>query len=118
VLDQAPPSSELDKLKSIAPVFTSLQSALSYSGRPLQYPSGLTGMAFWDQHNRLIVTASNPGTSAVKGAVTLKTLPSGTYSALDLFTGAKSNFTISNGVGWFMTDVDRWDTRAYAITRI
>jgi len=115
VLDGTVPQAELDQLKAVAPVLTSLAAAKSFAGAPLAYSAGLTGIGFYDQNNRLIVTVTNQGTSTLNGKVTLKTLPTGTYMATDLFTNATVLFTVASGSGALPVSVTRWDTRAFAI---
>jgi hypothetical protein len=115
VLDSVP-ANELSKLQSIAPVLRSLGAALSYQNAPISYSSGLTGMGFYDQNNRLIVTAENPGNTTVNGSITLRGLANGTYIVTDLFTNGRTWFTVANGKAQFPVSVSRWDTRAFAIT--
>jgi hypothetical protein len=117
VLDGTLPAAELASLKKIAPVLTSLAEAKAYAGAPLAYSAGLTGTGFYDQTDRLIVTVTNQGAAAVSGKVTLKTLPVGAYTATDLFTGAKTTFTVTSAGGALPLSVARWDTRAFAIAR-
>lgn len=115
VLDGTLGSTELQQLKAIAPVLTSLSAAQSFSGAPLAYSSGMTGMGFWDQNNRLIVTASNPSASGVSGTMTLRTLTDGSYVARELFTGATVPFTVSGGRATISLALSRWDTQVFAI---
>jgi hypothetical protein len=115
VLDGSVPAAELGQLKAVAPVLTSLAAAKSFANAPLAYSSGLTGIGFFDQSNRLIVTVTNQGTASVSGQVTLKSLATGTYMATDLFTGATIRFTVASGSGSLPVTVTRWDTRAFAI---
>jgi hypothetical protein len=117
VLDGTVPAAEMARLKGIAPVLTSLAAAKSFNNAPLAYSGGLTGIGFYDQNDRLIVTASNQGGGAVSGKITLKTLPAGNYAATDLFTGAVTKFTVASGSGVLPLTVARWDTRAFAIVR-
>jgi hypothetical protein len=118
VLDGTLPAAELASLKNIAPVLTSLSAAKSFANAPLAYSVGLTGIGFYDQSGRLIVTVTNQGTSTVNGKVTLKTLPTGTYVATDLFTNATVRFTVASGSGNLPVAVTRWDTRAFSIVRV
>jgi hypothetical protein len=115
ILDVSPPASEMQKLSSVAPVLRSLAEARAFANAPLAFSKALTGMGFYDQHNRLIVTVSNPGGSGVNGTVTFRTLAAGTYVATDLFSGAKVSFNVSNGKGTLPLGIERWDTRAFAI---
>jgi hypothetical protein len=117
VLDNRVPSSEIERLKQIAPVLTSLSAAKSFANAPLTFSSGLSGMGFFDQSNRLIVTASNLTANGINGTFTLRTLANGQYIAKDLFTGGTISFTVNNGSGWVTIPITRWDTRAFAITR-
>ena len=117
VLDGTLSAAELDKLKAVAPVLTSLAAAKAYAKAPLTYSAGLTGTGFYDQNNRLIVTATNQSKAAVNGKITLKTLPAGTYGATDLFTNATVKFTVTAAGGALPLAVARWDTRAFAIVR-
>jgi hypothetical protein len=115
VLDGTVPAAELDQLKAVAPVLTSLAAAKSFANAPLAYSAGLTGVGFYDQNNRLVVTVTNQGASTVNGKVTLKTLSAGAYVATDLFTNAAIRFTVASGSGALPLSVTRWDTRAFAI---
>jgi len=117
VLDDGVPAAELSKLKAIAPVLTSLAAAKNFAGAPLAYSNGLTGIGFYDQHNRLVVTATNQGAGTVNGNITLKTLPAGNYTATDLIAGGTINFTIGANGGALPLTVARWDTRAFAIAK-
>jgi hypothetical protein len=116
VLDTLPPD-EMSKLQSIAPVFTSLSAAMSNSNAPLSYSSGVTGMGFYDQSNRLIITVENPGNQGLNATVKLKGLPQGNYVATDLFTNAQIRFQAWNGqAAQIPVTITRWDTRVFAIT--
>ena len=117
VLDGTLPAAELASLKKVAPVLTSLAAAKAYGNAPLAYSAGLTGTGFYDQANRLIVTATNQGAATLNGKITLKTLPVGAYAATDLFTGAKIAFTVTSAGGALPLSVARWDTRAFSIVR-
>jgi hypothetical protein len=117
VLDGGVPAAELNKLKAIAPVLTSLAAAQRFAKAPLDYSAGLTGIGFYDQHNRLIVTATNPGARTLNGKITLKTLPVGSYTATDLFTGGVTRFAVGANGGTLSLSVARWDTRAFAIVK-
>ena len=117
VLDGKLSTVELNALKAVAPVLTSLSAAKSFANAPLTYSAGLTGIGFYDQNNRLIVTVTNQGAATVSGKVTLKTLAAGTYVATDLYTNAAVRFTVASGSGILPAAVTRWDTRAFAIVR-
>jgi hypothetical protein len=117
VLDGTLPATEMASLKAVAPVLTSLVAAKAYANAPLAYSAGLTGTGFYDQTNRLIVTATNQGTATLSGKITVKTLAAGDYTATDLFTGAKTAFTVTSAGGSVPLTVARWDTRAFAIVR-
>jgi hypothetical protein len=116
VLDQPLPPDEIAQLQRTAPVLTSLSAALSFPNAPLSYSSGLTGMGFYDQNNRLIITVSNLGSSGLNGSLTLRTLSSGNYVATDLFTNGQIWFTVTNGKAQMPVTINRWDTRVFAIT--
>jgi hypothetical protein len=118
VLDGTVPAAELNQLKAIAPVLTSLSAAKSFANAPLAYSAGLTGTGFYDQNSRLIVTVTNQGTGRIIGKVTLKTLAAGAYMATDLFTGGTIRFTVAGGIGIMPVAVARWDTRAFSIVRV
>jgi len=117
VLDGTLPAAELASLKKIAPVLTSLNAAKSFANAPLAYSAGLTGTGFYDQTNRLIVTATNQGAATLNGKITLKTLPASAYTATDLFTGAKIPFLVTIAAGTMPLTIARWDTRAFSIVR-
>jgi hypothetical protein len=117
VLDGAVPAAELSQLKAIAPVLTSLAAAKSFANAPLNYSAGLTGIGFYDQRNRLIVTVTNQGAGTVNGKIMLKTLPAGSYTATDLFAGGTTTFSVGAAGGAVPLTVERWDTRAFAIVK-
>jgi hypothetical protein len=118
VLDGGVPAAELNRLKTIAPVLSSLAAAKSFANAPLTYSTGLTGIGFYDQRNRLIVTATNQGAGTANGKITLKTLPAGSYTATDLFTGGVIKFSVAAAGGGIPLSVARWDTRAFAVAKI
>jgi hypothetical protein len=118
VLDGPVPAAEMAKLKAIAPVLTSLGAAKTFANAPLTYTNGLTGIGFYDQNNRLIVTVTNQGAGALNGKATLKSLPAGNYAATDLFTGAVIRFAVGTTGGALPVTVTRWDTRAFSITKV
>jgi hypothetical protein len=116
LLDQGVPADEIAKLQQTAPVLTSASAALSNSNAPLSFSAGVTGMGFYDQNNRLIITVTNLGSSGINGGVTVRTLQSRQYIATDLFTNQQIRFTVVNGQAQFPVTLNRWDTRAFAIT--
>jgi len=117
VLDGTLPAAELSQLQSIAPVLTSLAAAKSFANAPLSYSTGLTGIGFYDQNDRLIVTVTNSSASALGGNVTLRTLPVGNYTATDLIAGTTIKFTIGATGGALPVNVARWDTQVLAIVQ-
>ena len=114
------PASELSALQKLAPVFTSAQQALAFTGAPLSFTNGLTGTGFYDQKGRIIVTVTSPSTAAnagtINGSIVLKGLPNGSHSIADLYSGNKQSFTVANGSATIPVSVARWDTMAFAIT--
>jgi hypothetical protein len=117
ILDNRVAAPELEQLRKVAPVLTSLAAAKGYANAPLAYSSGLSGMGFYDQSDRLVVTVSNPGAQGRDGVVTLRTLPDGQYRATDLFTNGVIGFTVANGKAELPVTITRWDTRVFAIKR-
>ncbi|HEX4505598.1 MAG TPA: hypothetical protein VH722_07690 [Alphaproteobacteria bacterium] len=117
VLDNRTPAAEKTRLAKIAPVLTSLSAAKSFSNAPLSYSNGLTGMGFYDQNNRRIVTVSNPGDAAVAGTVTLKGFAAGFHTVTNLLTNASSSSLTLNGQVSLPVTVARWDTQAYAVSQ-
>ena len=116
VLDPLPPD-ETAKLQSIAPVFTSLAAAVNNANAPITYSSGVTGMGFYDQSNRLILTAENTTNQGLNATVKLKGLAQGNYVATDLFTNQQIRFQAWNGqAAQIPVTITRWDTRVFAIT--
>lgn len=111
-------AAERAKLEAIAPIVTTTSTALALQNQPLSYSSSaISGIGFYDQNNRLIVTVSNPGESTVNGSFTLRGLTNGSYTMTNLFTNATSTVTVSNGVVTINASVTRWDTHAYAFTK-
>jgi len=117
VLDNRVPKDELDKLRAVAPVLNSVAEAKRFARAPLVYSDHLSGMGFYDQHGRLIVTVSNLINQGLNGSITLRGLAAGNYTATDLVMGAVINFTVANGKGVMQFPITRWDTRAFAIKR-
>jgi hypothetical protein len=123
VLDRASPSdgsdllpaTELQALQAIAPVVSSASALASLPNQPLSYVAGLTGIGFYDQNGRLVVTATNLGDASIDGTITLRTLADGAWSATDLFSGQVTDFSIAQGQGVLPVSLSRWDTTALAI---
>jgi hypothetical protein len=110
------PTAEMQALTAIAPVLTSTQQIQSFANAPLAFTSGLTGIGFYDQKNRLILTVTNTASSTVAGFATLRGLANGTYNMLDLFANHTTSFTVTSGQATIPLTVTRWDTQAFAIT--
>jgi hypothetical protein len=110
------PSGEMQSLQAIAPVLTTLQQAQQFAEAPLSYSAGLTGIGFYDQNKRLIITATNPSTATINGTIKLTRLANGAYTMLDLFANQSTGFTVTSGQATVPVSVTRWDTRAFAIT--
>jgi hypothetical protein len=106
----------MTKLQSIAPVFTSLSAAMGNQNAPLTYSTGVTGMGFWDQNNRLVITVENPGNQGLNASVTVRGLANGNYVATDQFTNGQTWFTVVNGKAQIPVTITRWDTRVFVIT--
>lgn len=107
-------TSERDLLTAKAPVLSSISEIKNFS-KPLSYSSNTTGIGFYDQTNRLIITASNLLDTQQNAILTLKTLHDGTYTATDLFTNELIPLAITNGTGTLTVPLSRWDTRAFAL---
>jgi hypothetical protein len=106
----------MQSLQAIAPVLTTLQQAQQFAEAPLSYSAGLTGIGFYDQNKRLIITATNPSTATINGTIKLTRLANGAYTMLDLFANQSTGFTVTSGQATVPVSVTRWDTRAFAIT--
>ncbi|HEX4505599.1 MAG TPA: hypothetical protein VH722_07695 [Alphaproteobacteria bacterium] len=117
VLDNRVPDSELERLRKVAPVLRTVAEAKNYAHAPLVYSEHLSGMGFYDQNDRLIVTASNLSAQGLNGSIILRDLPAGTYVATDLTMGAVIRFTVAAGKGVMQFPITRWDTRAFAIKK-
>ena len=115
VLDPLP-ADEMATLNSIAPVYTSLSAAMANPNAPLSYSAGVTGMGFWDQNSRLIITVENPGNQGLNASVTVRGLANGNYVATDQFTNGQTWFTVTNGKAQIPVTITRWDTRVFVIT--
>lgn len=112
------PAAEMRSLLAVAPVLTTARQVLAYAKAPLSFTGGLTGTAFIDQNQRLIVTVSNPASGIVSGFVRIQGVPSGTYVMTNLFTGQTSHVVSTSGMVVQPISVSRWDTQAYAVTRV
>ena len=106
----------MNALINIAPVLSSIEQVQSFANAPLAFTNGLTGTAFYDQKNRLVLTITNPGGGAVTGFAKLRGLMDGTYKIVDLFTNQALPLTVISGIATIPVNVTRWDTRAFAIT--
>ena len=115
LLDGGVPAAEVNALKAIAPVIYTTADAKTFANAPLGFSANLTGLGFYDQNNRLIVTVTNTAAKTVNGDITLKTLPTGTYIATDLFAGTTIRFTVASGTGSIPLSITRWDTRAFSV---
>ncbi|MEO1300083.1 MAG: hypothetical protein AAFW75_30795, partial [Cyanobacteria bacterium J06636_16] len=120
------PDEERAKLEAIAPVLSA--ENLDEADHPLTFTTDeadrtVKGFGFYNQNDELIVVASDQisfdeTSSNKKPAQTTVhlDLADGQYVARDLFTGEATTFEVSAGTGQFRTTIDRWDTRAFAIT--
>ena len=117
---------EYDRLAKIAPVVIG-EDAVKEERNSLRFSGGnhgITGFGFYDQTDRLIVVVSdaivkgesNNALPATTATIFLR-LPNGTYSAKELFSGEVLEFNLSDGKGEFKTDLARWDTKVFAITK-
>ncbi len=109
-------STEMKKLISIAPVLTTTAAVEAFQA-PLQFSGGLTGAAFYDQNDRLIVTATDPSAIAASGFATLRGLPNGTYTVQNLTTNTTFQVTVKAKTVSVPLSVARWDTEVLAFTR-
>jgi hypothetical protein len=117
---------ERARLEKIAPVVTGDES-VNNPLNPLKFTGGNRGIAgygFYDQHDRLIVVASDRivrgETNNVLPATTVKVeinLPDGVYNVKELFGGEFFSFKVKKGKGVFKQPIDRWDTKVFAITK-
>ncbi|WP_207457458.1 hypothetical protein [Azospirillum sp. SYSU D00513] len=116
---------ELDALEEIAPVLVG-EEALNHR-HPLNFSdtvpgAEITGFGFYDQHDRLIVVASDrvdfddDGSRADIAATVSLDLPDGDYRVEDLLNDRTQTFSVRGGTGDFDIALGRWDTGVYAIT--
>jgi hypothetical protein len=121
------PKEEREALNAIAPILS--EEEAQNMEHPLSFSTDqnrtITGFGFYDQNDRLIITASdqiqfgetNSNLEAADTTVKLK-LSDGNYVARELLTGEEIKFKVSSGSGKFETKIDRWDTKVFAITPI
>jgi hypothetical protein len=117
LLDDHVPNDEMERLRKIAPVLTSVEQAKRFAHAPLVYSEHLSGIGFYDQHDRLIVTVSNLTSQGLNGAVAVRGLAAGNYTATDLTMGAVVHFAVAGGRGLMQFPITRWDTRVFAIKK-
>ena len=113
------PPAERQALDAVAPI---VGSAADLPDEPLATPAGMTGFGFYDQHDRLILVLSNPGTAPdalpVSGTVRLSGLVPASYQVTELFTGTASPLTVDRtGSATLQVALARWDTQAFALIR-
>ncbi len=110
------PSAEMQALQKVAPVLTSAAEVAAFADAPLAFTGGLTGIGFYDQNKRLILTVTDPSSTDAAGSVRLHGLADGTWTVRDLFGGGTFAVTVSGGAATIPVSVSRWDTLAYALT--
>jgi hypothetical protein len=123
-------AAELDKLKSIAPVYD-LATVTDWStiSSPLKFSPGACGFAFQDQHDESIILVwrqgrgpdsndeSAAGNTAMSCTVNFSTIKDGAYTVEELFDSAnKYTVVISGGKRSFTFTLDRWDCMAFKST--
>jgi hypothetical protein len=117
------PVSERTKLERIAPILSQAQA--KRLATPLGFSGGnhnLTGFGFIDQSSRLIILVSdriergedNGALPGARAAIHLQ-LTDGAYRADELQSGERILFTVNGGKGSFSTQLDRWDTKIFAV---
>ena len=100
-------STEMQKLTSIAPVLTTTGAVEAFQA-PLQFSGGLTGAAFYDENDRLIVTATDPSAATASGFATLRGLENGTYTVQNLATNTTFQVTVKAKTVSVPLSVARW----------
>jgi hypothetical protein len=114
------PAAERSRLAALAPVVSTPAALAALPNQPVLFSGGLTGFAFYDQNQRLIVVVSNPGTQptagAVSGTVTLTGLGGSSYAVTDLFSNTATTLAVSGGRASLAVTAARWDTLAYVLT--
>jgi hypothetical protein len=121
------PAEEKAKLEAIAPIVEST-SAATYKGNVLSFTGGnynVTGYGFYDQNDRLIVAVSdriqkgesNSNLDSTRIRIVIKLDEDDDYHATEQFTGEVINFSIEDGAGILVTNLERWDTKVFAIEK-
>jgi hypothetical protein len=120
------PTAEYKELTAIAPVLTTDAQIIAFnaSGKaPLSYSENASGMGFYDQNDRLIVTATNLVWSGNNVTIHLTGLPaSGTWHVTELQTEVGQTGLLSrtievvDGKATIELPLGRYDTRVLALT--
>ena len=121
------PAEEKAKLEAIAPIVEST-NVTNYKGNVLNLSGGnynATGYGFYDQNDRLIIAVSdriqkgetNSNLPSTRIRITIKLDEDGAYHATEQFTGEVINFTVVEGIGLIVADLERWDTKVFAIEK-
>ncbi len=113
VYDQARlPAAERKKLEAIAPV---VDASGAKAVSPLQFSGSLTGFAFIDQNNDLILLVGNTSEQTINETVSLSKVINGNFTATELFTNANTAFSVSGNKGSFAVNLASRGTKAFVI---
>ena len=112
------PDAERQKLEAVAPVFE--LDDLADAPLPVRFGGDGSGFAFLDQHDRTVLVctrdrwdASAPATLTLE----ISHLPDGAYTMTDLVGGDDIGFEVSGGRASVEIELDRWQTRAFAVSQ-
>ena len=108
------PVAERTALAGKAPILSTAADITTFV-KPLAYSTGTTGIGFYDQSNRLIITASNLTAGSLTASVTIRGMTNATHTATDLFTAATISMTVTAGIGTLAIPLTRWETRAFSV---
>jgi hypothetical protein len=129
------PAAERARLEAIAPIYTPAQWDLVDA--PIRFSQGASGFAFIDQEGRLVVLANRTDVNNQATGMDSRTVTV-TLSVDPAFTGEGSvatdllgfdatynpydqlsfEFLLRDGRGSFEFELDRWDTRVFAVSLV
>ncbi|MBD3343501.1 MAG: hypothetical protein GF401_00390 [Chitinivibrionales bacterium] len=108
---------ERQKLESIAPLYDIENvNQIPVSLTPVRFEGDVTGYAFVDQNERVIIIATRDyidNKSGITAKVALHGIDNGSYRASDVQSNDIFDFTVSGGNGSFEFSLERWETRAF-----
>ncbi len=111
-------SAEKEQLEAVAPVYDIADvDDVPASLTPVRFHGDVTGYAFVDQEERVVILATRDFVEDKSGTiakVSVHGAADGSYRAVDLVRGTRIRFAVDGGSGSFEFPLERWQTRAFA----